>query len=215
MQTWAIVFYLLFRIGEIIGSAIVVGILGRFQHFVDAAPHGHNDSRIIYSLVIASLSLAASLIMVFPWIRFFYAFILDFIFFILWIVAFGLMANLTVSGGCHSTWYVTDWGYYWGRWWTVYPTGNVTTTVVGTHNCGDWRANLAFTFITALLYFCSAVLGIAVVAFHRSERRDQIERNEKRGVTADGLEQGPQQTPQSAPQPVPHAAPQPVPQAQV
>lgn len=59
---------------------------------------------------------------------------------------------------CTSRWYVTNWEYYWGQWWHTIPQGAVTTVRVGTPHCGDWRANLAFSFISAWIWLISGII---------------------------------------------------------
>ena len=94
MQTWIKVVSVIFRVAQLICSAIVVGILGAWEHRVNQAPISHNNGRIIYSLVTGSLGLFVSILFIIPWIWFFYAFAMDFILFIMFLVAFGLMANV-------------------------------------------------------------------------------------------------------------------------
>ncbi|PLB46531.1 hypothetical protein P170DRAFT_427844 [Aspergillus steynii IBT 23096] len=97
-------------VGELISAAVVMGILAGYEHYIDRA-NASNNGRIVYSLVIAFLTLF-SIILLIPFHASFYFFGLDFIFFVCWMVAFGLMANLTVSHVCNSTWIWHDWGYY-------------------------------------------------------------------------------------------------------
>jgi hypothetical protein len=83
----------IFRVGELICAAIVAGILGRYLHLLDLADVGAG-SRIIYSEVIAGLSIAFSIILMPPLMYSFVLFLLDFALFICWMVAFGLLANV-------------------------------------------------------------------------------------------------------------------------
>ncbi|RJE23974.1 hypothetical protein PHISCL_03680 [Aspergillus sclerotialis] len=167
MQTWIKVFSVIFRVTELICTAIVVGILGAFEHRLNQAPLSHNNGRIIYSLVTGSLGLFVSLLFIVPWVGFFYAFAMDFILFVMFLVAFGLMANLTVDGTCSSAWFSVNWAYYWGRFYVRFPFGFDAVFVDG---CASWRANLAFSFISAWIFLCSGIIGILAVVGHRRQR---------------------------------------------
>jgi hypothetical protein len=81
------------RICEVICSAVVVGILGRYQHLV-AVANAPNINRLVYSLAIGCISLFVSLVLMIPFIVTFYFFLLDIALFICWMVAFGLMTNV-------------------------------------------------------------------------------------------------------------------------
>jgi hypothetical protein len=83
-----------FRIVELASAAIVAGLVGRYLTEVHDA-HAHAGSRIIYAIVIAGISIIASLLLMIPWQMTFFAFPLDAILFILWMVAFGLLANVS------------------------------------------------------------------------------------------------------------------------
>jgi hypothetical protein len=165
------------RVVELICAAIVVGILGRFQNLVDQAG-GPDDARIVYSLTIGCISLFVSLVLLVPFGLTFYFFAVDFVLFVCWMVAFGLMENvsvvvalvgylelkleilqLVISGSCSSFWYQNYWGYYWGQLgYTVAVTQGPPVVIVRTSGCGEWRANLAFSFIGSWLWLISGFL---------------------------------------------------------
>ena len=86
----------IFRIGELICAAIVVGILGRYLDLVYDASASANG-RIIYTIVIGGISIFFSLILMPPLKYSFWAFGLDFALFICWMVAFGLLINVSIS----------------------------------------------------------------------------------------------------------------------
>lgn len=87
------VFSPILRAGELISAAVVMGILAGYEHYINRAD-ASNNGRIIYSLVIACITLLFSILLLTPFHSSFYFFVLDFIFFICWMVAFGLMANV-------------------------------------------------------------------------------------------------------------------------
>jgi hypothetical protein len=81
------------RIVELSSAVIVVAILGRYLHFLDIANVGAGG-RVIYTEVIAGLSIAFSIILMPPLAYSFILFPLDFVLFVCWMVAFGLLANV-------------------------------------------------------------------------------------------------------------------------
>jgi hypothetical protein len=82
-----------FRIMELISAAIVAGILGTFLHYISDAGVGQNG-RIVYTIVIAGISIFFSLVLVPPLRYSFFAFPFDFAMFACWMVAFGLLINV-------------------------------------------------------------------------------------------------------------------------
>jgi hypothetical protein len=94
MGTASKVVSVVFRIGELTCACIVLGILGRFLYLLDLG-NGHGDSKIIYAEVIAGISVAASIILLPPFLYSFWAFPLDCALFICWMVAFGLLDNVS------------------------------------------------------------------------------------------------------------------------
>jgi hypothetical protein len=83
-----------FRIGELICACIVLGIISRFLYLLDLA-NAHVESKIIYAEVIAGISVAASIILLPPFLYSFWAFPFDCAIFICWMVAFGLLNNVS------------------------------------------------------------------------------------------------------------------------
>lgn len=84
----------LFRLVELGSAIIVAGIVGRYLSYVDDADV-NAGSRIIYTIVIAGISILAALVLLVPWQFTFFAFPLDAILFIMWIVSFGLLVNVS------------------------------------------------------------------------------------------------------------------------
>ena len=83
------------RVSELVCAAIVAGLEGHYLYLVDRANDSPNG-RIVYTEVIAGLSIAFSLILMLPMKYSFYGFPLDFTLFICWIVAFGLMMDVSL-----------------------------------------------------------------------------------------------------------------------
>lgn len=84
------------RFLEFVSAVVVAGILGRFLYLLDLG-HASTDDRIIYAEVIAGISIACSLVLIPPLRYSFYAFLLDLASSICWMVAFGLLKNVSPS----------------------------------------------------------------------------------------------------------------------
>lgn len=166
------------RFGELVSATIVAGILGHYLWLVSQADD-HANSRIVYTVAMAGISIVVSIALGIPFKYSFYCFPLDFALSICWFVAFGLLCNVSCcflnplrdtrygfnteieqqlnSRGCTSSWYWNSWGFYWGRWWLL-PPATVTQAAVGTSSCSEWRVTLAFCFIGAMCWFVSGFL---------------------------------------------------------
>lgn len=156
------------RASELICAAIVLGIISYFIRNVHQG-NGDVNGKIIYTEVWAAISIAFSIALILPFMYSFYAFPLDLIMFVGWMVAFGLDYNLTGSHVCSSFWYWNYWGYYWGRFWYI-PRNTITRTVVGSAGCSNWRVQLAFAFIGGFCWLGNMLVGVYVVARKRDER---------------------------------------------
>jgi len=84
-----------FRVLELICACIVLGLLGRFFYVLHLG-NGAANGRLIYTEVIAGLSIAFSIILIPPLTYSFYAFPLDMAIFVCWMVAFGLICNVCI-----------------------------------------------------------------------------------------------------------------------
>jgi len=166
MGTGSKVVSVIFRLIQLISASIVAGNLGYYLHRIHDAGVG-NNSRVVYAISIAGISIFFSLVLMPPLTYSFYAFPLDFALFVCWMVAFGLLDNLAGSGGCNSTWFRTSWGWAWGGWYGIDP-----VLWVGTPGCGNWRASLAWSFIGGFFWLFSFVLGIVVLIRLRSGEHD-------------------------------------------
>lgn len=82
------------RIGELICASVVAGILGHYLYLLDQANANAND-RIVYTVALAGISIAFSIILMPPFKYAFWAFPLDYALFIMWIVAFGLLVDVS------------------------------------------------------------------------------------------------------------------------
>lgn len=96
MGTGTKVVSVVLRCGEFCCAVIVVALLGRFFYLLHIPAGTSTDNRLIYAMVISSLEIVAAMLLVIPAKYSFYAWPLDAIFFILSIVAFGLLAGVSV-----------------------------------------------------------------------------------------------------------------------
>ena len=84
----------LLRVGEIAFAAVVAGIVGEYLHAYDKA-NAWPPSRFIYTEVIAGISMLLGLFWLFPFTASVINWPGDLIMFILWIVAFALLVNVS------------------------------------------------------------------------------------------------------------------------
>lgn len=78
------------RVLELISAAVVAGIIGKNLRYADEA-NARPAKRMIYTEVVAGLSILAAIILLLPMTFAFSLWPVDILLFILWIVAFGLL----------------------------------------------------------------------------------------------------------------------------
>lgn len=146
---------MLLRLAQLACACIVMGILARFCYLITVARVTAN-SRIVYTLVIAGITIVFSVLFCAPFNILAIAFPFDFVLFVTWLVAFSLLASQ--SHHCNTDWFHNYWGYYWGRWWDDGPVGLVPRY----DGCGYWKTTLAFSFIASMMHLLSFILGIYI-----------------------------------------------------
>src|SRR5690348_13496680 len=87
------------RIGELICAAIVAGILGHYLYLLDQA-HADANERIVYTVAVAGISIFFAILLMPPFPYSFWAFPLEFALFICWMVAFGLLVDVSLFYYC-------------------------------------------------------------------------------------------------------------------
>ncbi|KAL4877522.1 marvel domain-containing protein [Aspergillus karnatakaensis] len=130
---------IILRIAEIAFGAVVAGIVGWFLHEfgdIDFWPR----PRWIYSEVIAGISILFGLIWLIPFSSGFFMWPLDLLISLAWFAAFGLQVDANNRLNCGSIW----------RW------GSITDDSY----CGRWKASQAFSFLSAIVWIVSALVGI-------------------------------------------------------
>ncbi|ORX94360.1 hypothetical protein BCR34DRAFT_225620 [Clohesyomyces aquaticus] len=163
MGTGSKVASVILRLGELCCAAIVTAILNRFFYLVNLG-NGWYHGRLIYAEVIAILGIVVSIILLPPLKYSFYAWPIDVIVFVAWLVAFSLLANLTAGHTCSATWYWSYWGVYWGRFWN--PGLVVTPALIGGAGCSSWTAVLTFLFMGSMAFLLSSILVSSVIFIH-------------------------------------------------
>ncbi|PYH84741.1 hypothetical protein BO82DRAFT_328706 [Aspergillus uvarum CBS 121591] len=129
---------IVFRVVEVICAAVVAGIIGHYLHQYngDAWP----VARWIYTEVIAGLSILLGLIWLIPFSSGFFSWPFDVIISLAWFAAFGILVDAIHKLNCGSIW-------YWGG-------------IIHNNSCGRWKAAEAFSFISAIVWLASALVGI-------------------------------------------------------
>jgi len=136
---------ILLRIGELAFAAVVAGLTGEYLHSIRNVP-AHDKARFIYTEVIAALSILLALVWLIPFRRTYFHYVMDFILFAAWMVAFGLLVNFIGPLNCGNV-------FYWGD-----------ITQKGT--CQKWKADVAFSFLSSIFWLASALLGLWFVSRH-------------------------------------------------
>jgi hypothetical protein len=134
-------FSMVLRLAELAFAAIVAGLTGNYLHAVRNTSSSWDQGRFIYTEVVAGLSILLSIIWLFPFAGSFIHWPTDVIISICWFVSFGLMVNW-LNGTCG---YIFDWA---------------GISFDGTDTCAEWKAIIAFAFLSAICWFVSALVGI-------------------------------------------------------
>jgi len=183
------VFSVILRVGELASSVIVLGIAGHFLWQIGRA-NSYADAHLIFAIVVASISTVVSILFMVPFSLSFFAFPIDLILFVLWLVTFILLEILTGANTCDSVWYYSYWGYYWGGFWRT-PFIVTGPWDIGWAGCSSLICVLAFSFIASLGYLCSCILGLYVTVKYREEKKKRTThggyygRKTERGVLQD------------------------------
>lgn len=129
------------RFSQFVTAGVVLGLTAYFLHQKEAHDIGP-FSRLIYSVVIASISVWVALLwMVLPHATPVH-FVTDLIFCAAWFAVFGLLQDYYDDEmECGSPW----------RWDSIRVTKNY---------CGQWNGAQAFSFLAAIFWFASFLVGI-------------------------------------------------------
>ncbi|KAM4065439.1 membrane-associating domain-containing protein [Hirsutella rhossiliensis] len=144
---------MILRAAQIGFAVIVAAIIGAHLHRADSS--AWSMARLIYTEVVAGIAIFLGLIWLLPFSSTFTHWPVDIFVSVLWWVAFGLLVNL-VGTSCGA---VFDWQ-------NVSPRGD---------RCGKFKANIAFAFLSAVVWLASAGIGLFWVSRH--QRRDASARS--------------------------------------
>lgn len=153
------VFNVILRLAELVFAAIVAGITGWILHFSNE--NTPEIGRWIYTEVIAAITIIVALIWLVPFSASFINWPFDLLLAICWFVAFGIIVNL-IGDSCG---YVFNWG-------NVSPDGD---------HCGKIKADIAFTFLLAICFLASALIGAFWVRSREREIRQGPVHRRRRG----------------------------------
>ncbi|KAF2703915.1 hypothetical protein K504DRAFT_485401 [Pleomassaria siparia CBS 279.74] len=140
---------ILLRFSQFVCAAVVLGLVAHFlnlRHEYGIGPLG----RSIYTIVIASLSVLFSLVWLIPTTASMLHYPFDLLMSAAWFAAFGVLVDWVHRISCGGIW-------YWGN---ISFRGD---------QCGQWKAAQAFSFMSAIFWFASFILGIIV--YHRLSKR--------------------------------------------
>jgi len=139
------------RFAEFVCAAVVLGI---DAHFLNIHHKYHTGSlgREIYVIVIAVLAIILALVWMLPTRSAMLHVPADIIIGLAWFAAFGVLVNYIKSQNCGGffTW------------------GNITHG----SECDKWQAAEAFSFLSAIFWMASAIVGLWV--YHKVERRGGV-----------------------------------------
>ncbi|KAK4190702.1 CASP-like protein UU5 [Podospora australis] len=131
---------IILRLAELAFAAVVAGLNGDFLHASRGAS-SWDLARHIYTEVVAGLSILFAIVWLFPFSGSFIHYPADFFLSILWFIAFGLLVDW-LNGSCG---YIFDWGEFSFR---------------DTASCSQFKAVVAFAFLSAICWLVSAILGL-------------------------------------------------------
>jgi hypothetical protein len=133
------------RFAQFVCAAIVLGITAHFLHIYngDATINKYDIpfDRLIYSIIISSVSLVLALIWMVPTTASIIHWVVDLLFAAAWFAIFGILQD----------WYDNELLCGNGWHWRFFNGG-----------CGQWSAAQAFAFLSAVLWLVSAILGVLI-----------------------------------------------------
>ncbi|KAK4149955.1 CASP-like protein UU5 [Chaetomidium leptoderma] len=141
-------FSILLRLAELAFAAIVAGLNGKYLHAAQGAS-SWQLGRFIYAEVVAGISIVLAIIWLIPFSGSFTSWPGDLFISVAWFAAFGLLVDW-LGGNCGD---VFNWG---------------GISFDGTASCTQWKATIAFAFLSAICWLVSAILGFYWVRRHRA-----------------------------------------------
>jgi len=139
------------RVAELAFAAIVAGLNGDYLHAAKGAS-AWDLGRHIYTEIVAGLAIIFAIIWLFPFSGSFIHWPADLLISIMWFVAFGLLVDW-LGGSCGN---IFDWDGISFR---------------QTASCSQFKATIAFTFLSAICWLVSAILGLWWIRRHTRTAR--------------------------------------------
>jgi len=138
------------RLGELAFAGIVAGITGVYLHDY-RADSGQPLARFIYTEVVAGVSILFALLWLLPFASGFFNWPIDLFVSFAWFAVFGILVNwMNDTNVCTGDTFAWEQISFKGA-------------------CGRWRAIEAFSFLSALFWILSALVGIWFI--HRERRK--------------------------------------------
>ncbi|KAF4982898.1 hypothetical protein FZEAL_1594 [Fusarium zealandicum] len=153
---------LILRAAELAFAAIVAGVNGQYLHQADGAS-SWALGRFIYAEVVAGLAILVSLLLLIPFSSTFIHWPLDIFMSINWWIVFALLVD-RLGNSCGHIF----------NWENVHP--------VHGDECGKNKAVIAFSFLSALMWLVSALVGFFWVRRreHQAARADAAHAGRRR-----------------------------------
>jgi len=137
------------RIGELAFAGVVAGIVGSYLNDYHKGS-GEPLARFIYIEIVAGLSLLFALLWLIPFAGGFFHWPVNLFLSLAWFAAFALLVNYVDGTSCGGS------AFHWGG-------------ITNGGFCGRWRANEAFSFLSAIFWIVSAFVGLWFM--HRERRK--------------------------------------------
>lgn len=143
--------YFIFRFAQFVCSTVVMGLSAYFIH--RRRNYGEGPyARLIYTLIVAVLGLLVSLFTMLPFTSNILSYTLDLVFSAAFFAAFGLLVNWIHRVDCGSA-------FQWGG-------------LTNGSFCSQWKAAGAFSFLAAIFFLVSMLLGIYTT--HKLRQRETV-----------------------------------------
>ncbi|TRX92046.1 hypothetical protein FHL15_007143 [Xylaria flabelliformis] len=161
---------IILRIAELAFATIVAGINGDYLHNVRNTS-SWSQGRFIYTEVVAGIAIFFSLIWLIPFSGTFVHWPVDLVISVAWFAAFGLLVDVSPKScavprndnsvaNCMRQ-------YLGGSCGAVFDWNNLH--IIRGDQCSKWKAVMAFSFLSAICWLVSAIIGLIWV--HDRERR--------------------------------------------
>ncbi|EXJ94056.1 hypothetical protein A1O1_02449 [Capronia coronata CBS 617.96] len=137
------------RVAEIAFAAVVAGLVGSYLHDY-RSDSGLPLARFIYVEIIAGISILLGLLWLLPFASGFFHWPVDLLLSFAWFAAFGLLVNYVNRTTCGG--HTFDWGHL--------TRGGF---------CQRWRSTEAFSFLSAIIWLASALLGLWFIRRERNK----------------------------------------------